>query len=149
MNTQADTCLTCGGLIMVPGTTWGGKICYCPEPPGRFRRRAGEESQNELEADRDRWKKRAEDMGDKAHDTWDELEKAKARIEELTHLWAKDNNALVDALLQNKRLLDTIEEIKSTSCKFPCEHVELGFSQCRIHWLVYHATDKNNQKANE
>jgi ribonuclease HI len=117
-------------------------------------------------------------MGDKAHDTWDALEKAqirllelemehaiwekhglvqlvtenaslRKRVEELTHLWAKDNNALVDALLQNKRLLDTIEEIKSTTCKLFCEHTEGGFSQCSIHWLAYHATDKNNQKANK
>jgi hypothetical protein len=43
---------------------------------------------------------------------------------------------------ENARLREALEEIKSTSCKFPCEHVELGFSQCRIHWLVYHATDK-------
>ncbi len=42
-NTQSDSCLACGGLVLVPGITYGyaGKVCHCAETP-RIRRRASE-----------------------------------------------------------------------------------------------------------
>lgn len=55
--TCGDSCLTCGGLIMEPGISYGyaGKICHCYEPP-RIRKRASEQQivKEEIEQDVDK-----------------------------------------------------------------------------------------------